>query len=166
MADAGLLSSKNMEDPVAGGYEYILGARLKNENTYVRRKLLELRLTDGQADSIKTDDGLRIVVSFTDKRRKQDAPSTEQEDPNASRTRSHQAKSAKNTSNNRGYNKDLRLEGETTISTDTETFERDAAWDGIKGCLTNTKLSDEEVLIFCCGYLCLIPVAELSCCRL
>lgn len=145
VADAGLLSRKNIEALVADGYEYILGARLKNENANVKRRVLDLKLTDGQVASITTDDGLRIVVSFTEKRRKKDA---------FNRAKGLQRLQAKVTSgkvskkhiNNRGYNKYLRLHGESTISIDMEAFEQDAAWDGIKGYVTNTKLSDEEVL--------------------
>lgn len=145
VADAGLLSRKNIEALVADGYEYILGARLKNENANVKRRVLDLKLTDGQVASITTDDGLRIVVSFTEKRRKKDAFNR------AKGLQRLQAKVAsgkvsKKHINNRGYNKYLRLHGEATISIDMEAFEQDAAWDGIKGYVTNTKLSDEEVL--------------------
>ena len=48
--------------------------------------------------------------------------------------------------NNRGYNKYLRIEGEANISIDLETFEKDAAWDGLKGYVTNATLPNEEVL--------------------
>ena len=145
VADAGLLSRKNIDALVAAGYEYILGARLKNENANVKKKVLALNLSDGQVASIETDDGLRIVVSFTEKRQKKDA---------FNRTRGLlrlQAKVAsgkitKKHINNRGYNKYLRIEGEANISIDLETFEKDAAWDGLKGYVTNATLPDEEVL--------------------
>lgn len=145
VADAGLLSRKNIEALVADGYEYILGARLKNENGSVKQRVLDLKLTDGQVASITTDDGLRIVVSFTEKRRKKDAFNRAKglkrlQDKVAS------GKVTKKHINNRGYNKYLQLKGEATISIDMEAFEKDAAWDGIKGYATNTKLSDEYVL--------------------
>ena len=95
--------------------------------------------------SIKTDDNLRIVVSYTEKRRKKDAFNR------AKGLQRLQAKVAsgkvsKKHINNRGYNKYLRLQGEATISIDHEAFEKDAAWDGLKGYVTNTKLADEEVI--------------------
>ena len=85
------------------------------------------------------------AFSFTEKRRKKDA---------FNRARGLQRLQAKVASgkvskkhiNNRGYNKYLRLQGEATISIDTEAFERDAKWDGLKGYVTNTRLSDEEVI--------------------
>ena len=145
IADAGLLSRKNIRDLVADGYEYILGARMKNENASVKQRVLELNLQDGQVASIRTDDGLRIVVSYTEKRRKKDAfnrakglQRLQQRVKSGTLTKKH--------INNRGYNKYLRLEGETTISIDLEAFEQDAFWDGLKGYVTNTKLTDEEVI--------------------
>jgi transposase len=48
--------------------------------------------------------------------------------------------------NNRGYNKYLKLEGEVKIEIDKEKFALDAAWDGLKGYQTNTKLSAEEII--------------------
>lgn len=145
IADSGLLSRKNIGDLVKDGYEYILGARIKNENKDVRQRILNLHLTDGQVASVETDDGLRIVVSFTEKRRKRDAFNREK---GLKRLRQKVAsgKVSKKHINNRGYNKYLRIKGEATISIDMEAFVRDAEWDGLKGYVTNTKLSDEEVI--------------------
>lgn len=145
VADAGLLSRKNIEALVTDGYEYILGARLKNENANVKKEVLALNLSDGQAASIETDDGLRIVVSFTEKRRKKDA---------FNRAKGLQRLQAKVTSgkvtkkhlNNRGYNKYLRIEGTANVCIDFDAFEKDAAWDGLKGYVTNTTLPEAEVL--------------------
>jgi transposase len=38
------------------------------------------------------------------------------------------------------------LEGDVTTEVDYEKFNRDKAWDGLKGYLTNTKLNDKQVL--------------------
>lgn len=145
VADAGLLSRKNIEALVEDGYEYILGARIKNENKAVKQRILDLRLTDGQAASIETDDGLRIVVSFTEKRRKRDAFNREK-GLRRLQKKVASGKVGKKHINNRGYNKYLRLRGEATVDIDMDAFEKDAAWDGLKGYVTNTKLSDEEVI--------------------
>lgn len=139
------LSRKNIEVLVSDGYEYILGARIKNENKAVRQRILDLGLTDGQVASIETDDGLRIVVSFTEKRRKRDAFNREK-GLRRLQEKVASGKVGKKHINNRGYNKYLRLQGEATIDIDMQAFEKDAAWDGLKGYVTNTKLSDEEVI--------------------
>ena len=145
VADAGLLSRKNIEALVSDGYEYILGARIKNESKAVRQRILDLGLTDGQIASIETDDGLRIVVSFTEKRRKKDAFNREK-GLRRLQEKVASGKVSKKHINNRGCNKYLRLQGEATISIDMEAFENDAAWDGLKGYVTNTKLPDKEVI--------------------
>ena len=48
--------------------------------------------------------------------------------------------------NNKGYNKYLKLEGEINISIDKDKYEKDAKWDGLKGYLTNTRLSNSEIV--------------------
>ena len=47
---------------------------------------------------------------------------------------------------NRGYNKYLKLEGEINITIDREKFEDDGKWDGLKGYLSNTVLSKDEII--------------------
>lgn len=145
VADAGLLSRKNIAALVEDGYEYILGARIKNENKAVKQRILDLGLTDGQVASIETDDGLRIVVSFTEKRRKRDAFNREK-GLRRLQEKVASGKVNKKHINNRGYNKYLRLQGEATISIDMDAFDKDAAWDGLKGYVTNTKLPDEDII--------------------
>ena len=48
--------------------------------------------------------------------------------------------------NNRGYNKYLKMEGDVKISIDKEKFEDDAKWDGLKGYITNSNLSKNEII--------------------
>jgi len=48
--------------------------------------------------------------------------------------------------NNKGYNKYLMLDGKVTIGIDHAKFKQDAAWDGLKGYLTNTSLAQEEII--------------------
>lgn len=145
IADAGLLSRESIKALVEDGYEYILGARIKNESAAVRDRILGLGLADGQAASVNTGDGLRIVVSFSEKRRKKDAFNRER-GLRRLQEKVASGKVGKRHINNRGYNKYLRLQGEATVSIDMEAFARDAAWDGLKGYVTNTSLPDKEVI--------------------
>lgn len=46
--------------------------------------------------------------------------------------------------NNKVYDKYLKLEGEISIKIDYEKFYQDNAWDGLKGYITNTKISDKQ----------------------
>ena len=145
VADAGLLSKKNIEALVGDGYEYILGARLRNESQSMKEKILGLGLQDGDVKIIMRDDGTRIVVSRTEKRRKKDAHNREK-GLQRLRKRVSSGKLGKKDINNRGYNKYLRLEGQMTVSIDMEAYEKDSRWDGIKGYVTNTALPAQEVI--------------------
>ena len=44
------------------------------------------------------------------------------------------------------YNKYLKLTGEVTVTIDYEKFNADAVWDGLKGYVTNTKLTRDKVI--------------------
>lgn len=55
-------------------------------------------------------------------------------------------KLTKSSINNRGYNKYLKMEGTVNITIDIDKYESDACWDGLKGYLTNTELTKEEVI--------------------
>ena len=145
IADAGLLSAPNIKDLRSKQYEFILGARLKNESDEIKEQVLALSLSDGDSTIIKVPDDLRLVVSYSEKRAQRDLKNRErglrrlEKNLNKGRlTKSH--------INNRGYNKYLRLEGDITIKIDYEKFEADNRWDGLKGYLTNTKLPANDII--------------------
>lgn len=47
---------------------------------------------------------------------------------------------------NRGYNKYLKLTGKLNVEIDYQRFEEDEKWDGLKGYVTNCRLSKEKVI--------------------
>ena len=55
-------------------------------------------------------------------------------------------KLTKSNINNRGYNKYLKMDGEVSITLDYEKFEEDEKWDGLKGYITNSKLSKKRIV--------------------
>ena len=77
VADSGLLSKSNIEALEQKQYEYIIGARIKNEPISIIEKILETKLKDGQTKSIKKNKTIRIIISYTDKRAKKDAHTRE-----------------------------------------------------------------------------------------
>ena len=145
VADAGLLSKANINALEANGYEYILGARVKNESERVKGKILATEFSDGMTVSMKKSGNTRLVVNYSACRAKKDAYNRKRGLARLEK----QIKSGKLTKsniNNRGYNKYLKLSGDITIEIDYEKYDNDGRWDGIKGYLTNTKLSDKEVM--------------------
>ena len=145
VADAGLLSKDNIEALVADGHQYILGARPKNESAKVKEDILALGLKYGDVSEIRRKDGSRLVVSCSEKRAGKDRHNREKGLARLEK-RIRTGKLTKDSINNRGYNKYLKLEGEMTVSVDFEKYEADAAWDGIKGYVTNTTLKAGEVI--------------------
>jgi transposase len=145
VADAGLLSADNCKSLEESGYEYILGARVKNTKNILKEKIRSFNLQDDQTATIKQLDGTRLIVSMSEKRAQKDKHNREK-GLQRLKKRIQSGKLTKSSINNRGYNKYLKMEGEIKISIDYEKFLDDAAWDGIKGYVTNTKLSVKKVI--------------------
>jgi len=145
IADAGLLSNTNIDELSKNQYNYILGARIKNESKQVKQHILDLKLKDGQSKVVKRTDGTRLIVSYAKKRAKKDARNR-QRGLDRLEKKLKAGKLTKSHINNRGYNKYLKLTGEIKIEIDQEKFIRDAIWDGLKGYVTDTSLSPKKVI--------------------
>ena len=144
VADAALLSEKNIHALQKNGYEYILGARLKNESEDIKQKVRGLELEADKPKELKNKYA-RLIVSYSAKRAYNDRKNREK----GLKRLEKKVKSGKLTKehiNNRGYNKYLELSGEVNISIDYNKFEADSAWDGLKGYVTNTHLSRKNVI--------------------
>lgn len=145
IADSGLLSTANVKDLIEKDYEFILGARIKNESASIKKKILSLDLSDKTSAIIRKPDGLRLIVGYTEKRASKDRYNRERGLVKLEK-KIKSGKLTKSSINNRGYNKFLKLEGNVEISIDKEKYEQDAQWDGLKGYLTNTTLSKEKII--------------------
>jgi transposase len=144
IADSGLLSSKNIEELCSKNYEFILGARIKNESKRMQDKILALKLKNGESEVVQKDH-LKLIISYSDDRAKKDRYNREK----GLRKIEKQIRTGKLTKasiNNRGYNKYLKLEGEIKVVIDKERYEQDAKWDGLKGYITNAKLTKDEII--------------------
>ena len=145
VADAGLLSKANIEELTKDGYQYIIGARPKSESDKVKEQILSLDMKYGDVMEIEKDGGVRIVLSCTERRAKKDAHNRQRGLARLHRKMAS-GRLTKQNINNRGYNKYLKMEGEVTISINMDKYEADAAWDGIKGFVTNTTIEKDEVI--------------------
>jgi transposase len=145
VADAGLLTDKNIEALQEGEYEYIIGARLKNESEAIKEHILQNEYHDGTVHIIYQNECKRLIVNYTSKRAKKDLYNR-QKGLNRLEKRVKSGRLTKSNINNRGYNKYLQLKGEITIEIDYQKYEQDSKWDGLKGYITNTKMSDDVVI--------------------
>jgi transposase len=144
VADAALLSQKNIDALQQNKYEYILGGRIKNEPEKIKAKIIALDIDQGKAKELKTKNG-RLIVSFSSKRAHRDIKNREKGLKRLEK-RVSSGKLSKEHINNRGYNKYLKLTGEVNITIDYEKYKADSAWDGLKGYVTNTSLSKNKVI--------------------
>ena len=64
VADAGLLSDDNIIELKSNNYEYILGARPKNEKRSLQSQILALKLENGQCEELEIDTETRLIISF------------------------------------------------------------------------------------------------------
>jgi transposase len=144
IADSGLLSSANIDELQRGGYEFILGARIKNEKRDIQNKILSLNLKNGESAVVNKDD-LKLIVTYSDSRAKKDRLNREKGLGKIEK-QIRTGRLTKSSINNRGYNKYLKMDGKINIAVDYQKFEADAAWDGLKGYLTNAGLSKDEII--------------------
>ncbi len=145
VADAGLLSNDNIKALESKQYEYIIGARIKNETDQIKKQILETQFKDGSVHSFKHKGMSRLIVHYAASRAKKDAYNRKRGLTRLEK-RIKAGKLTKSSINNKGYNKYLKLIGQVSIEIDYEKFARDDQWDGLKGYITNTKLIDQQVL--------------------
>lgn len=144
IADAGLLTNKNIKSLIEAGYKFVLGGRIKNESENIKSKILTLELKEGKPQEIEKE-GYRLIVDFSSKRAKKDK-FNRQRGLKKLEEKVKSGKLDKNSINNRGYNKYLTLESEVKVSIDYDKFQEDEKWDGLKGYLTNGELSPKDAI--------------------
>lgn len=145
VADAGLLSKENIKTLEEKNYEYIIGARIKNESEKIRRQILKKQLSDGEILKIDRSENTRLIVAYANNRAVKDEHNRRR-GLNRLEKQIKAGRLTKSSINNKGYNKYLKMQGEVAIEIDYEKFNMDKSWDGLKGYVTNTKLKDKEVI--------------------
>jgi transposase len=147
VADAALLSKDNLAKLAQAKYQFIIGARIKNESDQIKEKLLiqALGMKDGDSITIIKEDQTRLVVTYSDKRAKKDAYNRER-GLRKLRQKVKSGRLTKDQINNRGYNRFLTLKGELAVEIDETKVEADAKWDGLKGYITNTSLQAKKII--------------------
>lgn len=151
VADAGLLSKANIAQLKAGGYRFILGARIKNESAHWQQQILQKSYRSGEVRSFDYQqqdggDGIRLIVAYSKARAAKDK-ANRQRGLERLEKQVKTGKLSKDHLNQKGYNKYLSLKGQAEVSIDYKRFHADNCWDGLKGYLTNVEgLSAQEVI--------------------
>jgi transposase len=145
VADAGLLSNTNITLLHQNNYEFILGARIKNETKALQQQILSSVFKNGDTKVFHKNEHTKLIVSYSDKRATKDGINRDRGLKRLEK-QIQQGKLTKANINNKGYNKYLRLSGNIEVSIDYQKYKADACWDGLKGYITNSQLSIDEVL--------------------
>ena len=145
VADAGLMSKRNVQLLEDAGYKYIIGARIHTESEAVKKWILSLGKEDGKYHERKHGDNARLIIGYSTDRAKKDAHNREK---GVARLRKSYAsgKITKASVNKRGYNKFLEISKDVDVVISDDKIAEDAKWDGLKGYITNTDLKPKEVV--------------------
>lgn len=147
VADAGLLSNKNIQDLMDKNYEFILGARIKNEKESIKEQILSFDIK--KDNNILINKGnLKLIVTYSEKRAKKDMYNREKGVKRLEKLLKSK-KLTKSSINNRGYNKFLEMDGEISLKIDENKIKNDEKWDGLKGYVSNSSMTKEEILENC-----------------
>ena len=147
IADAGLLSKKNLTALTEQQYKFIIGGRIKNESKNIKNNILSKskRMKNGSSFSIKKKNGHRLIVTYSDKRARKDAFNRER-GLERLKKRIKSGKLTKENINNRGYNKFISMQGEIQVNIDEQKIIEDRKWDGLKGYITTTGLRNKTIV--------------------
>jgi transposase len=147
VTDAALLSKKNIENLIKENYQFIIGARIKNETEKIKVEILKKAkgIKNGENFKIKKSDGTKLIINYSDKRRKKDGYNRER-GLKKLREQVRSGKLTKENINNRGYNKFLSLKGKVAVEINESKINKDREWDGLKGYITNTKISCKKAV--------------------
>ena len=147
VADAALLSRDNIETLWKQKYKFIIGARIKNETDEVKLEILKKAksMKDGDSFVIKKSDKTKLIVTYSDRRQRKDAYNRVRGVLKL-RERVKSGKLTKESINNKGFNKYLIIKDKVLIEIDEVKIKEDEKWDGLKGYITNTRLSAEEIV--------------------
>lgn len=145
VADAGLLSRKNIALLKQAGYKFILGGRIKKESKSVQDWVLSLEKDPHKFNETVINGDERIIVSYSEQRAAKDRHNRDKGIQRLRKAYSSGRISKRNV-NQRGYNKFLVIENDVMVSIDEDKIAADAQWDGLKSYVTNTDLPAGEVI--------------------
>ena len=145
VADSGLMNNKNMKLLREAGYNYIIGARIKNESQEVKKWILSQPKRDGKFHEMHRSNRERLILGYSEDRAKKDAYNR---DRGVRRLRKAfgTGRLTKDQVNKRGYNKFLEITRDVEVNICEDKIEEDSKWDGLKGYITNTSLDPSLVV--------------------
>jgi transposase len=158
VADAGMFNKTNLEEfDKNKNMTYIVGAKIKTMAKAYKEQILKtddfMELNDDTKVKTLDYNGKKLLVSYSKKRARKDKFEREKAIAKLKK-RLEDSKSVKSQLSNSGYKKYLQLKSsdknrscDLSITLNEEKIAEDAAWDGLKGIITNNEtLSNEELI--------------------
>lgn len=143
VADSGLMNKSNLALLEQRHYKYIIGARIKSESKAIKEWILSLKKEEGVFNEYQKNRD-RLVIGYSQKRAKKDHYNREKGVTRLEKD-FKSGRITKDKVNKRGYNKFLDIAENIKVEISYKKIEEDKRWDGLKGYITNTALSPEEV---------------------
>jgi transposase len=151
VVDSGLFNKDNLDLLEQAGYEYIVGARLKNLPAQIQKKVTNPELYQALDEGLKTQTidlqaNRRLIVSHSETRAHKD-----QHDRLKAleklRKKLSKNKNPESLISNYGYKKYLKIEGHSKVVLNEAKLHKDEQWDGLRGVITNaSELTVSEIL--------------------
>ncbi|MEG2070066.1 MAG: IS1634 family transposase [Bacteroidales bacterium] len=144
VAHSGLMTKNNIAELEENGYKYIIGARIKSENKTVTEWILSQHKQDGAFYEYQKNVHCKLILGYSKQRAKKDAYNREK---GIKRLEKEYKSGAitKDKINQRGYNKFLEISDNVEVKINYDKIKEDEKWDGLKGYITNTNLSESNV---------------------
>jgi len=152
VADSAMLSADNISELKSleeEGFEYIVGARLKNVGSKLKEEILDhdnyQEITPSYKIAHFTYQGKQLVVSYSTKRALKDADDRRKALEKLKK-KLKKSSSPKEYLFNSRYRKYLKIEGKSNLYLNEEKIAALSKWDGLHGVINNANLSGEEIL--------------------
>ena len=153
VGDSGMLNNDNLLALEEAKYEYIIGARLKNQKATIKKQILDLNDYKSHSEDsqvrlkdIPLDENHRLIVSHSTVRARKDVHDREKAIKKLTE-KLKKNKDVKSLISNHGYKKYLNIKSTSEISLNEKKLEEQRKWDGLHGITTNSKnLTPKELL--------------------
>ena len=149
VADSGMLNRDNLNMLESKGFQYIVGARLRNMEQGIKSRILDennYTFPSEKCEGFKVaefeypggEGGERLIVSYKEERAHKDRHDRTKAILKLKK-KIEKTRCQKSYLSNYGYKKYLKLEGKSEVKLDEVKIKEDSRWDGLHGVLTNIK---------------------------
>lgn len=156
VADSGLLNDKNLKSLDEKGFQYIVGARIKNMPQNIQSQILQIDTFKDMINkdnkeifkikNIPIDNNRQLIVSYSSIRARKDAHDRQKAILKVSKKIKENSK-FKDLISPSAFKKYLLLKNNENIEIDDNKILEYSKWDGLHGIITNAKdLTDEYIL--------------------